>query len=200
MEGFILHYYSLAILAIAISIDGFVVGVTYGLKKIAIGIIPLLIISGISTMAIFITGNIGAVLATTMNEVLARNIGSIILVFMGLWMILNTYFEDFFNTHLKVIKILKEPVKADFDKSGSINIVEATFLGIALALDAVGAGLGVGFTGFNTFIVPIIIGIANLILVSSGYIFGNKIGDIMPSSFQVFPGIIIILLGIGRII
>ena len=195
-----MQYWPLAIFAIAISIDGFVVGVTYGLKKIAIGIISLLIISGISTIAIFITGSIGSLLATTINEELACNIGSIILVFIGIWMVLTTYFEDFFDTHIKVIKILQEPIKADFDKSGSINIVEAIFLGIALALDAVGAGLGVGFTGFHGLSVPFIIGGVNFILVSSGYIFGSKIGDILPNSFEIFPGLIIIILGIGRIL
>lgn len=194
-----MEYWSLAVLAIAVSIDGFVVGITYGLKKIYIDLISLLIISVISTVAIFITGNIGTAFAASLDSSLAHNIGGIILIFIGLWMVFTVSFKEFFDTHIRVIKILKEPVKADFDKSGSINLMEAIFLGIALALDAVGAGLGVGFTGFSGLFLPCIIGSANLILVSSGYLCGNKIGDIIPAGFEIFPGLIIIILGIGRI-
>ena len=41
-----------------------------------------------------------------------------------------------------VIHILKKPTRADFDRSGIITGLEALFLGVALSLDAFGAGIG----------------------------------------------------------
>ena len=47
-----------------------------------------------------------------------------------------------------VIQILRSPSKADMDNSGSISTQEAMWLGIALSLDAFGAGLGAALLGF----------------------------------------------------
>jgi len=217
------------ILAVAISVDGFSVGITYGIRQIRIGNLPLLIIGLISTLAIYLTGSLGAKIASLISKELASKIGSLILIGVGSWLIYSVLIEynhsggysdtsiaaadsetDINNEQLLlslkvkplgiVIRILKEPVKADFDNSGNISPVEALFLGLALALDALGAGLGAGLTGFPTLLVAMVIGIANLIFVGCGFFIGEKIGDILPEHFEVLPGFIIILLGLVKLI
>ena len=58
-----------------------------------------------------------------------------------------------FNFEIKslgvVISILQKPTDVDFDKSGTINGVEALVLGIALSLDAFGAGIGAAMIGIS---------------------------------------------------
>ena len=54
-----------------------------------------------------------------------------------------------------VVKILREPTVADTDTSGMIDIKEALLLGSALALDALGAGLGAAATGYNLSLIHI---------------------------------------------
>ena len=165
-------------------------------------------------IAIFITSSIGAGLADIISTAFAEKIGSIILIAMGLWLAVSAYLEQHENeSRLKectfsfeikslniMIKILKKPVQADFDKSGTINLTEAVFLGLALALDATAAGFGTGLVGFSNIIVPLIIGAVNFIMVKSGYLIGARMGNILPEKFEVFPGILIMLLGIIRII
>ncbi len=195
-----MDYWSLLILACAVSIDGFVAGVSYGIKKIIINIGSFLIISGITATVIYVTGNIGIIFAAYLDSNIARIVGGSILIFIGIWMIIKTYITDFLNEYVNLIKILNEPVKADLDCSGNINTGEAAFLGLALALDAVGAGLSMGISGFNTLLVPLYVGVINFIFVSGGYYFGHKIAGFLPANFEMFPGLILIVLGIGRII
>ena len=47
-----------------------------------------------------------------------------------------------------VVQILKTPTLADFDRSGRITGMEAFVLGVALSLDSLGAGIGIGVLGF----------------------------------------------------
>lgn len=208
----IVDYWPILILAVAISVDGFAVGVTYGLRSIKLGILPLLIVSGLSTIAIYLTCTLGAGMAGIMGKEFAQVLGSIFLVLLGIWMFYSSYRnynrveEDerdekvLFFLSIKslgiIIKILKKPVKADLDSSGSINISEAIFLGLALALDALGVGLGTGLVGFSSFIIPMVIGISTLFFVGGGYMLGKKAENVLPDYFDLFPGIFVIMLGI----
>ncbi len=40
------------------------------------------------------------------------------------------------------------------DKSGEINLKEATLLGVALNTDAIGVGFGAGIVGYSLILVP----------------------------------------------
>ncbi len=211
-------FWPIMILAIAISIDGFSVGVTYGLRKIRLDLLPLIIISGLSTLAIFFTISIGSEIAEFINEETARVLGSIILITIGGWLVYSAYinYNDepdqldlesqklLFSLQIKplgiIVKILKEPVRADFDSSGTINISEAVVLGLALALDALGAGLGAGLSGISNIFLPFLIGLTSFLFVGSGFFIGKRVGDILPDHFELFPGLVIILLGLIRLL
>ncbi|MDI3547949.1 MAG: hypothetical protein PWR10_1601 [Halanaerobiales bacterium] len=207
----VLNYWPVLALAVAISVDGFSVGVTYGLRGIKVGPVPLLIISGISTIAIYLTSTIGAWIAELISKGPAEIIGSIILMAIGGWLVYTAYlnFNErnelsgeklLFSLRIKplgiIINVLKEPVKADLDSSGTINNSEAFILGLALALDAMGAGLGAGLSGFVNVFIPLLIGAVNLFFVCSGFFIGRKVGDILPNRFEILPGLIIITLGV----
>ncbi|MFW6007454.1 MAG: sporulation membrane protein YtaF [Halanaerobiales bacterium] len=194
------------LLAAAVSIDSFSVGITYGLRKIKIGILQLLIISGISTIGIYATGYLGAGLANYLNENIARYAGSFIIIGLGFWIIFSTYLnykrqnDVVISLKIKsleiIIKILEKPEQADLDNSGVINNYESLILGFALALDAMAAGLGTGLSGFSSYLIPVLIGISNLVFVSSGYFIGKKVGVILPDLFDYFPGLFLIFLGV----
>ena len=197
-------------LAVAVSVDCFSVGITYGLRSIKVGIISLLIISGISTAAIFSTSLLGSGISTLMSGKLGNHLGGLLLIVIGLWIIITSYLElygqegKFISFNFKsvkiIIKILKKPAKADFDKSGTINNIEASVLGLALALDAMAVGFGTGLIGYSTFLMPFIVGLTTLIFVSGGYHIGQKFGDILPDHFDMYPGLIIVILGILKLV
>ena len=204
---------SIILLAIAISLDGFNVGMTYGLQGIIMNYTSILIISITSMIAIFLTGNLGVLISNYIDLHTAEIIGSLILMIMGSWLIYVSYRnkrasptkEKGLNINLKiksikiVIKILKEPKKADIDKSGSICKKEAMFLGVALALDAMGAGLGAALNGFAIKWLVFYIGIISYSFINGGYILGGKLEHKLPAYFNYLPGTIMIILAIVKL-
>ncbi len=216
----ILDLWSILFLAIAISLDGFSVGVTYGMRKIKMGFYPLLIISGISTLIMYITVNIGANLAELFNPDLAASIGGLFLIIIGAWLLLtniinkkkedkiswNDENELLFTLKIKplgiIIQILNYPAKVDIDHSGTIDITEAFILGLALAFDAIGVGLGAGLVNYSIYILPLTIGIVNISFMLAGYYIGKYLHKNIFSGlhYELVPGILIIFLGIIKII
>lgn len=71
-----------------------------------------------------------------------------------------------------VINILKKPMSADFDNSGTITGVEAIVLGFALSLDAFGAGIGASMLGYSPLFLTIAVIIMSTSFVSLGMVGG----------------------------
>lgn len=211
-------------LAIAISLDGFFVGVTYGIRKIKVAFLPLCIIALTSSLVIMASIALGNTLLVWISPGFAHLVGAAILIAVGLMVLKETYkslkvHEDVYSGYsiiyanekedyprqlltwkIKpfgiIIQILKEPTKADFDYSGSISNFEAIFLGLALALDAFGAGFGAGLTGSNPLLIPLFVGLTKLAFVSSGNYLGARFNRLLNNWTAYLPGMILILLGV----
>lgn len=218
-----IEYLSLLALAAVVSLDGFGVGVSYGLRKIKIPLSSILIIAGLTAAAIYISMQLGQWLSIFMNQQTARHLGAITLIFLGIWAIINffrnkettetsvkTVKEDFqrpkqvLNIEIKtlglVIHILKKPTAADMDQSGTIAGMEAALLGIALSLDAFGAGIGAALIGYSPLLTAFIVSTMCVVFIELGL----KIGFVYSNTSWVrklsfLPGLILILLGISKI-
>ena len=204
------NIWPLILLGIAISIDGFAVGISYGIRGIKIGLLPLALIGSISAVVICLSSSLGAFFADFPGIGPGRNIGGMVLAATGCWLIYSTYRNKdnssssskklLFSLRIKqlgiIINILREPAAADFDRSGTLNHFEAVFLGLALALDALGAGFGAGMIGFSGPSAPLLIGLLSILLVFTGSFFGKRLGNVLPQHFKVVPGLIILFLGI----
>jgi len=223
MEGvlLIMDLTYLFILALAVSIDSFGVGVTYGFRKVKIPLTSILIISLASALTILLSMQIGVWISLFLSPTIAKWIGSIILILLGVWIIMqvlfqnnkedNTYYvgekkdDNLISIELKrlglVIQILRTPMKADIDRSGRISSIEAIFLGLALSLDAFGAGLGAALIGFKPLVTASVIvgmsGVFILIGIRLGFIFSEIV---WLKNFTIFPGIIMVIIGILKII
>jgi len=94
-----------------------------------------------------------------------------------------------------IIQILREPSSADFDCSGEISLSEAFFLGFALAVDALGAGLGMAMAGYDIFYTAIMVAVLKLILVSGGMTLGKCAAQkIWQTWLAWLPGIILLVI------
>ncbi|MFS0723171.1 MntP/YtaF family protein [Paenibacillus sp. 1P07SE] len=82
------HLVSLILLACAVSLDGFGVGVTYGLRKIRIPFLSILIIAGCSGLVIGLSMIAGQWLAGYLPPVVGQFIGAFILIGIGLFAII----------------------------------------------------------------------------------------------------------------
>jgi putative sporulation protein YtaF len=206
---------SLLILAFAVSLDSFSVGFTYGLRKMIIPVKSIIVIATCSAISLLIATGIGQVLGKLLSTKVTDQLGGLILILLGAWVLyqffrpeknkeLVTIEKTIVNFEIKslgiVINILRKPMSADFDLSGTITGIEAFMLGLALSLDAFGAGIGAAMLGFS----PIYLAITVAIMSSVFVYIGLKSGAFFSRSdwvqkFTFIPGILLIIIGVWKI-
>ncbi len=212
----------LLLLSFAVSIDSFGVGITYGFRKVVIPISSILIISLASAIMIIFSMQLGVWISLLLSPLIAKWVGSIILIIIGIWVIVQVLFqkhkgEDIHFLEQKknrdniisieirrlglVIQILRTPMKADMDRSGIISSFEAIVLGIALSLDAFGAGLGAALLGFQPLITAVTIASMSGLFI----LLGLKLGFVLSGvrwlrKITILPGIIMVIIGLIKII
>lgn len=228
---------SLLLLALAVSLDGFGVGVTYGLRKIRIPLRSIAIISLCSGLIIYLSMQLGVWLSRFVEPVLSRWIGALILIGIGLWAIRQVRTgeegtagkaddakprgdsaesrkgkEDVpappaakvLYIELKrfglVIQILKTPSIADIDRSGVISSSEAMLLGLALSLDAFGAGFGAALLSFSPWLTSAVIALASGFFLGVGLRVGLRYaGWRWMRKMSALPGVLLIAMGLMKL-
>lgn len=211
---------SLFVLAFAVSLDGFGVGLTYGFRKIRIPLISIVIIAICSAVVILTSMQMGKGIEAWLPAEAGRYLGSFIFIAIGIWAIYNISrnkestpegtnqepsSEKLFSIEIKtlglVIQILKTPTMADIDRSGSISAAEATLLGFALSLDAFGAGIGAALIGLNPWMTALVIAVMCMVFVILGLQIGFKYAHVwVMRRFSYLPGLLLILMGVMKMI
>ncbi|WP_339316246.1 MntP/YtaF family protein [Paenibacillus sp. FSL R10-2734] len=243
-------FFSLILLAFALSLDGFGVGITYGLRKLKIPLLSVLIISLCSGVVICVSMQVGVLLAKVVSPHAASEVGAVILVLMGCWSLVQMLMQKekeqsgecenneenvlttaacaevavdtedvvaeaaiaqvqsksaVFSLELRrlgiVVQILRTPSSADMDDSGSISSMEAMLLGIALSLDAFGAGLGAALLGFN----PIWTSLTIAMFSGTFLLLGMKTGLRFAGNYWMkhaaaLPALLLITMGILKLL
>ncbi|MFC7680972.1 MntP/YtaF family protein [Paenibacillus sp. GCM10028914] len=222
----------------ALSLDSFGAGVTYGLRKTKIPLLSVFIISVCSGLVLGISMQAGALLQRVFSPSIASMLGAIILIALGGWSViqhirssreqvgepeqipqlirkteLTEHVEGtgeqrhtaVFSLEIRklglVIQILRSPSRADMDDSGSISSWEAMWLGIALSLDAFGAGLGAAMLGFSPLltagVVALFSGVFLVLGMRTGFRVASKGGmryiSYLPALLLIFMGIMKLL-------
>lgn len=242
---------SLLILAFAVSLDGFGVGVMYGLRKIRIPLLSIGIISLWSGIIIYSSMQIGVLMSSFMSPLVAKRIGALILIGIGIWALAQMRQQkpqehqergraasleqasisgvlplpegkhsgsgevltfdtlqrtkEILNIELKrfglVIQILRTPSIADVDKSGNISASEATLLGLALSLDAFGAGIGAALIGFVPLLTASVISISSGSFIALGLRFGLRYAEMnWMKKLSILPGCVLIIMGLLKLL
>jgi putative Mn2+ efflux pump MntP len=258
-------FFSLLLLAFALSLDGFGVGITYGLRKMKIPLLSILIISTCSGIVIYLSMQVGVLLARVVSPNIASEVGAVILVLMGCWSLFQMLIQKekeqlaagresvqgdehgtasgaelsladgwkeavavtkglaeapaglpaeavsepvksaVFSLELRrlgiVVQILRTPSSADMDASGSISPMEAMVLGIALSLDAFGAGLGAALLGFNPVWTALMIALFSGSFLVMGMKTGFKFaGSSWMKHAAALPALMLIVMGIMKLL
>ncbi|WP_456278040.1 sporulation membrane protein YtaF [Bacillus sp. AK128] len=210
-----LQYLSLILLAFAVSLDSFSVGLTYGFRKMQIPLRSIIIIAFCSALTLMLAMGAGSIIASILSVEWAERIGGIILVIIGGW-VLYQFFRPvkdqpeemgrklLVKLEIKslgiVIQILRKPMEADIDRSGTITGIEALLLGAALSLDAFGAGIGAALLGYSPFVMA-----AAVATMSSVFLYiGIKSGQLLShhtwaQNFSFLPGLLLIVIGIWKL-
>ncbi|MGG6433640.1 sporulation membrane protein YtaF [Anoxybacillus sp. D401a] len=202
--------WSLFLLALAVSIDGFTVGITYGMRNVHIPLRSLLVISLFSCLTFLVAMGIGRIMYVFFSPAVANAMGGSILIVLGVWMIIQFILkrddneEKFLmNVEIRplgiVIQILRKPTMADFDRSGTITGMEAVFLGVALSLDAFGAGVSAALLNYSVAFTTLLVCLLSFCFLFSGLKIGKSFGKSgWMQKYSFLPGIMLIVLGIFK--
>ncbi|NLJ34419.1 MAG: sporulation membrane protein YtaF [Firmicutes bacterium] len=202
-----MEFLGLFLLAFAVSLDGFAMGVTFGLRDMRLPPTSLLTIALASSVAVLFAMQAGHLLGNILSVQLTRNLGALILILVGAWVLLTTcrpprqkgdtpgQVNLSFRAFGFVVQIIREPVRADLDKSGAISFGEALLLGLALALDALGAGFGASLAGYSPLWTSCLVGLFKIIMVTLGLQMGKKCVQ-YNQRLSYFSGGILILIGL----
>lgn len=182
--------------AVSANMDNFVVGLSYGIKKIKIGTASNLTISLITFVGTALSMSLSRVIAGFMTEFVSILIGSTMLILIGSWTIIKPLLK-----RRQSEGILGNPEKVDKDSSMTIDIRESLTLGIALTINNIGLGIGASIAGLNIVLTSIFTFIFSILLLIAGCLLGTKyLSRLFSKKATIASGLIIIILGIVELL
>ncbi|MFC7371355.1 sporulation membrane protein YtaF [Fictibacillus iocasae] len=206
---------SLWLLGLAVSLDSFGAGLTYGMKEIKIPFRSIFIISCCSAATLFASMAVGHGIERFFSPHAGELLGGILLIVIGIFFLWQVLFKkeektlvnetkDVLHLEIKsiglVIKIFKKPVMADLDRSGSITGLEAVLLGIALSLDAFGAGIGAALIDMPPLMTASVCAVMSCLFLWSGMIGGMLMSKYSwVQKLSLLPGLLLIILGLMKL-
>ncbi|HHX18318.1 MAG TPA: sporulation membrane protein YtaF [Clostridium sp.] len=211
--------FSVILLAFSLSLDAFGVGLSYGVRKIKIPMFSKIIICFFSIFYAGIALIGGKYLASFLPQNISKIVGITILFVMGTLIVIQTLIKkdtqqypsySYINeekTLAKIaikslgitVKVIKNPVEGDIDKSGKIEFVESILLGLALSVDAIGVTLGVSLTGFYSIFIPFAAGLFQFAFLFAGTYLGEKfalIEKVNKKAMAILPGLLLLALAL----
>ncbi len=202
--------WTLLALAFAVSLDSFGVGLTYGMRKMKLPFKSLIFIASCSALVILIAMAVGTVISQWLSPDIAGMVGGCILILIGIYALIQVFRTDsspskvkepvILNFEIKmlgvVVRILRQPMSADLDDSGTISGREAVLLGLALSLDAFGAGLGAALLGISPLFLALSVTFMSGFFLTVGMGIGRKFSaSAFMQRFSFIPGLLLIILG-----
>ena len=97
--------------------------------------------------------------------------------------------------------ILEEPLRADYDQSGHIDLKEGTVLGLALMLNNLPNGVAAAMIRLPVLLTTLAVGILSLLTFWLGISIGRYVGDRSQGTWAwVVSGVILIGIGLTEIV
>ncbi|WP_206811473.1 sporulation membrane protein YtaF [Paradesulfitobacterium ferrireducens] len=209
------------LMAIALSLDGFGVGLAYGLRRIRIPITSMGVIALCTVAAMGISMLFGNWMVLWLELFPAHYLGAGILLGLGSFQLVKALRQDrrepvtvpaiapvyedsdpepLFQLEFLglIIQVMRSPDLADMDRSGGISLRESFLLGTALAVDAFASGIGAALAGMTISLI-VIVAFTQMGMLKLGQQLAGKVPEALMNKAQLLPGIVLILVGIGKI-
>lgn len=201
--------------ALALSVDGFVVGVQYGMRRIALPSASLAVVALCTGAGMALSMFIGGLFSGEVGSETGQRIGGMILILLGLWQLSQGWVEYARRSQDRepgsverplaafripslgiIVEIVTDPMQADSDHSGAIDLYESLALGAALGLDTLGAGFAASMLGFGPSLIALVAG-SIVIVVRIGVALGHVLDRRSAShKWLMLPGLILIAMGL----
>jgi putative sporulation protein YtaF len=225
MGVLLMELISLVALALALSLDSLTVGLLYGARGIKLSWSAMAIVSLASGLLLAAAMLGGHAAARALSPALAQRLGALLLTGVGIWITYHTWRSNrsgeaaapalplepasaqagprrVWRLRLGsvgiVIEILREPGAADMDHSGHISLTEACFLGVALALDSVAAGLGAAMAGFSPLGLPLAAACGSFTMMLLGSRGARLLPFKLEGNWALLHGVVLVALGLYR--
>ncbi len=173
-------------LVVAVSVDALGAGLIYGMSKVRMPLYSVGIVSAVSALMLGLAMEIGRVLSSFWPERFGPQIGFVILMVPGLVQFLKGADE-------------RDIQEADRDGDKMLAAGEAAFLGLALSLDSVAAGVGMGMASGQMLLAVPAAFLINLCLMWLGSRVGRLLAGKVRTNLNRMGGILLILLAVSRL-
>ena len=194
-------------LSLSSSLDNLGVGMTYGIRKIHIGVFSNLLISAVCFAFSYSGIVFGKWISTVIPGILPTVLSILLLFTIGfriIWLSMprKRVGQKSAPEGTGPSSILQHPERIDFDKSNNIGPLEALVLGIVLSVNALTNGLSAGLLDYAPLIVSLAAAIGSFLAVWLGAKVGHKVADIQIGTFRLgqfgslVSGILLVLIAI----
>lgn len=183
-----MHWLTILVVSMAANFDNIGIGFAYGVRKVKVPFLSNLIIAIISMAATFLSVTAGGYLVHFIKPGLANFLGSLLLCIIGAWTLLSYRISHHSSA--------PEQVEWDKDKNNVISWNEAFYLGIALSLNCIASGIGLGANRISALYTAVCVGVISLLTISLGESFGNRFSKSFIGKYStVISGLMLILIG-----
>lgn len=180
---------AILLLGIGANLDNLGVGISYGIRRVRVGAAANLLIAGIALAVTAAALFLGHHAAALLPHVAAKHIGAGLLFAVGLWVGLEAWLERLdeqlgqeprrlLRLSLGVpglwLEVLRDPQKADVDRSGVIDLREAGALGFALSLNNMATGLGGGLSHYPVVATAVVTALGSWLTIAAGEWLGRR--------------------------
>jgi len=201
--------FTVLVIAIASNLDNAGVGIAYGARNISISWLANGLIALISGVATELAGATGTVLSHYISTRVAAWAGGLVMLAVGLWVFSEPWrtalrqhrADDVGETSEGVVrKILRDPVAADFDRSQTISLKEASILGIALALNALAGGFDAGAVHIGVTVTAVAVTLVSFLLLGTTAYLGRRYAaSVLGDRATYVAGLLLIIIGVHQI-
>ena len=212
-----MHLLTILLIAISSNLDNIGVGTSYGIRKINIPFTSNLLIAVVSSTGTFLSILLGEAVYHFLSEEMAGLLGGGIIIAAGIWVIFQEKFKHkdrepqeekqlVEETGLsrygfrQIVKILDNPILADWDFSGHIDMREATALAFGLTINNIPNGVGAGMLGLNISITTAAVFLVSVITIWIGIYFGQLGVRWLGKSAGLISGFLLIFVGLYEIL
>ncbi|WP_026895353.1 manganese efflux pump [Clostridiisalibacter paucivorans] len=203
--------FEILLISLAICIDSFALGITYGIKQIKIPKTAILIMNLVIIGVLGISIYLSHILKLFVSENMVSIISCIVLILLGTVLIIEGYIKyklknkksnkliKFYIPKLGlIVDIALDMTKGDSDISGDINPKEALNLGVILSIDSLGAGFGLSLGNINPVFFLVFVFFLNILSILYGIYLGSKVKkyendlktSLLPGSILIFVGLL----------
>lgn len=177
------------VLVTALSVDAFVASFSFGARKVKIPVFSIAVINLVCT--VFLAGSM--------------LLGGLLTPYLPSWLTTGICFTILFSIGLT--KLLQKPSQAAQHVPNSryiqidnyLSPFEAALLSIALSLDGLSVGFGIGLTAFHIYQVILYSLITNTAAILCGCWLGHKMADRLKMNLTALSGILLMLLALMKL-